>query len=227
MASRVCWNCDTKAHMTLIESSVRTHEPPGFAYASELVQGAFVCDECKLLSIGLSERQHGGYRANLTPVEYLNGSEELIWLPPKGAGRVFADVPQHIADAASEAYQVASIGAYRAASLMARSVVEATAKHKGITSGTLEAKIDKMRDFDLIREHVKEAAHEIRHLGNDMAHGDFVQPTEREEADEVLSLMAEILHEVFQAPAKIEARKLARLAKRSEAESSESRALDA
>jgi hypothetical protein len=71
-----------------------------------------------------------------------------------------------------------------------------------------------MRENDLIREHVKEAAHEIRHFGNDMADGDFIVPVTDEEAYEVLDLMAEILHKVFQSPAKIEARKAARLAKK-------------
>jgi hypothetical protein len=216
VASRVCWYCDTKAHMTMIEASVRIKTVEHVSQDNEVVQAAFVCDECKIVSLGLQERRDTGYSGS-TAKDFLEEHESLIWLPAHGTGRTFDDVPEHIADAAAEAYATASIGAYRAAALMARSVVEATAKNKGITSGNLQGKIDTMRERDLIREHVKEAAHEIRHLGNDMAHGDFVQPTEKEEAEEVLDLMAEILHEVFQAPAKIEARKAARLAKKEQA----------
>jgi hypothetical protein len=92
-------------------------------------------------------------------------------------------------------------------------VIEATAKDKGIIKGTLEAKVDKMHDDGLVRELVKEQAHEVRHLGNDMAHGDFVDPVSEEEADETLQLMSEVLDEVYQAPARLEARRQARLAK--------------
>jgi hypothetical protein len=196
--------------MTLIKGSVRVKDSDSDA---QLIQGAFVCDECSLMSIGFIVTRRSRYAEE--PADRLDGAGGNVrWLPPKGPGREFEDVPSHIAQAASEAYEVESIGAHRAAALMARSVVEATAKEKGIASGTLFAKIDAMRADDLIREHVKEAAHEIRHLGNDMAHGDFIDPVTEEEAVEVLDLMAEILHEVFQSPAKIEARKAARLAKK-------------
>ncbi len=42
-----------------------------------------------------------------------------------------------------------------------------------------------------MREFVKDGAHEVRYLGNDVAHGDFVDPVEIEEAG--LSLMDEVL----------------------------------
>jgi hypothetical protein len=201
--------------MTLVQPSVLVRERMGRDRDRDLVQGAFTCDECSMMSIALLDRTRRSYGPQTGAEALEDGRDALLWLPLKGTGPTFDDVPEHIADAASEAYKVASIGAYRAAALMARSVVEATAKAKGVTDGVLAGKINAMRDSDLIREHVKEAAHEIRHLGNDMAHGDFVEPTTKEEAEEVLSLMAEILHEVFQSPAKIEARKAARMAKQS------------
>jgi hypothetical protein len=138
---------------------------------------------------------------------------EVTWVPLQASGRDFPNVPQHIASAASEAYECHSVQAYRAAGSLARAVVEATARHKGITSGTLQNKIEEMERQDLIRPHIKEAAHEVRHLGNDMAHGDFIQPVTEEETAEVLELMAEILNEVYQSPAKIAKRQAARVAK--------------
>jgi hypothetical protein len=73
--------------------------------------------------------------------------------------------------------------------MLSRSVVEATAKAKGVSVGNLIAKIDELAAQQLIRPIVQEAAHEIRHLGNDMAHGDFVDPVTREEAEETVGLM--------------------------------------
>jgi len=139
---------------------------------------------------------------------------EIKWVPVTGTGRPFEDVPTHIASAASEAYECHSIGAHRGAGSLARAVIEATAKDKGITSGNLQSKIEQMEQMDHIRPHIRDAAHEVRHLGNDMAHGDFVQPVTEEETAEVLELMGEILNEVYQSPAKISARRAAREAKK-------------
>jgi hypothetical protein len=137
----------------------------------------------------------------------------VSWLPTGSDSKDFDDVPEHIAAAASEAYKCRSIGALRAAVMLARAVVEASAKDRGILKGMLVAKIDEMHAQGLIREHIREAAHEIRHLGNDIAHGDFTEPVTEEEADETLTLVAELLSEVFQSPARVERRRRARLAK--------------
>ena len=97
---------------------------------------------------------------------------------------------------------------------MARSVIEATAKNKGIATGRLVDKIEELEKRSLIRPHIKDAAHEVRHLGNDMAHGDFIDPVTEEETAETLELMSEILNEVYQSPAKIGRRAAARAAKK-------------
>ncbi|MCI2421495.1 DUF4145 domain-containing protein [Saccharopolyspora sp. K220] len=123
-------------------------------------------------------------------------------------------MPAHIAEAASEAHECHSIGANRAAILMARSVLEATAKDCGATKGNLQDKIDTLHVNEKIGRFVREQAHEIRYFGNDMAHGDFVVPVTEEEASEILGLMAVVLNEVYEAPAKLEELRQARLARK-------------
>lgn len=177
---------------------------------------AYVCDECNFMSIALAGREGTAGGSRTEHGAWMDASQDLRWLPDQGAGRDFPDVPAHIAEAADEAHRCFSIGPYRGAVSLAWSVVEATAKEKGITSGKLVQKIGAMHEKGLVREHIKDGAHEVRHLGNDMAHGDFVAPVERVEAEEVLELMAELLHEVFQSPARVERRKQARLAKKAE-----------
>jgi len=93
-------------------------------------------------------------------------------------------------------------------------VIEAVAKKKGITTGKLVQKIDAMYDARLIREDVRDGAHEVRYLGNDMAHGDFVEGVSKEDAELVLTLMDAVLEEVFQSPARVNRRREARLAKK-------------
>jgi hypothetical protein len=51
---------------------------------------------------------------------------------------------------------------------------------------------------------MKEAAHEIRFAGNEVAHGDLVaEPLGKEDAEEIVSLMDTILERVYQEPAQV------------------------
>lgn len=124
-------------------------------------------------------------------------------MPESVGGREFPDVPTHVASAGDEAFRCRSIGANRAAILLARSVIEATCKDHDIEKGTLAAKIDAMTTKGYIRGFTQEAAHELRHLGNGMAHGDFVEDVDGDDANAVLEVMAEILNEVYQGPARV------------------------
>jgi Domain of unknown function (DUF4145) len=85
---------------------------------------------------------------------------------------------------------------------MARATVEATAKDKGFTRGSLEEKINELAEAGLISTTTRDAAHEIRFAGNEAAHGD-IEPISVEEAAEIAELMDAILHRVYQEPAKI------------------------
>jgi hypothetical protein len=164
------------------------------------------CDHCGGLSI---VRRYGTARdasSNLYHVE----SER--WFPQHVEGRAFEDVPEPIASVASEAYECASIGAHRGAVALARAVVEATAKAKGITTNGIASKINELHSRGYIREHVKEAAHEVRFGGNEVAHGDLAEEhLNSEEAEEILVLMSEILLEVFQSPARVQRQRQKRL----------------
>jgi hypothetical protein len=99
---------------------------------------------------------------------------------------------------------------------LARSVVEATAKDKGVTTGNLVSKIDQMYESRLIREDVCDGAHELRYVGDDMAHGDFAELISKADAELMLTLMDETLQEVYQSPARVRRRREARLSKQGE-----------
>jgi hypothetical protein len=207
MASRVCYVCDTKAHVTLVDKSGRQRP---VAEGGVMISAAFVCDECGAMSIG--QRRMPSLISDVGA--YLNGQGRVeTWLPVHGSGRAFPDVPDHISQAATEAFRCHSIGAFRAAGSLARAVIEATAKDKGVTMNGIASKIDAMAEQGLIRPHIQEAAHEVRHLGNDMAHGDFIEPVTLEESTLSLELMAEVLNEVFQSPARVAKARQAREAR--------------
>jgi hypothetical protein len=211
MATTTCGWCKTFSHLDQVHSPAVLHE----LGKSALVTCAFKCAQCGRISIAwVNEDSPYLSMSGQDATELLaSRNDDLQWLPRAGTAKDYTDVPAHIAAAASECHECLSIGAYRAAVMLSRSVVEATAKAKGINEHNLVAKIDELAAQQLIRPIVQEVAHEIRHLGNDMAHGDFVDPVTREEAEETVGLMGEVLQEVFQAPAAIDRRRRARLAK--------------
>jgi hypothetical protein len=161
------------------------------------------------INSGLSAEQ---IAAMLTEESPMPGAETQ-WYPADIHGKRYRDVSAEIAAAASEAHTCLAVEAYRGAVLVARSVIEATAKDKGINTGNLIQKIDAMYQARLIRDDVRDGAHEVRHLGNDMAHGDYTDLVFQTDAELVVSLMDEVLQEVYQAPARVARRRAARLAK--------------
>jgi hypothetical protein len=206
MASTTCWNCGKAAHMTPIAGSASITK--GVVILE--VMGCFHCDNCQAPSIAKAS----GLPGNQDPLTWLARKKNKKWhpQPPRVIPvKVFPDVPVTIAAAASEAHRCRqACNANRAAILMARSVIEATAKDKGITTGPLISKIDQLYDQRLIRPDVRDGAHEIRQFGNDMAHGDFVRETSPEEANLVLALMDAVLTDVYQSPAQVARAKAAR-----------------
>lgn len=169
-----------------------------------MVMAAYACANCRGINVAYeSVRRNAGREVDYSDATTYPWAWGSAWLPSETAQDSFPDVPPDIAGAASEATLCASVGAYRAVGSLARAVLEATAKDLGITQRSLQAKIDELASQDYIRDLVKEQAHEIRHFGNDMAHGDFANPVEEDEAREIIGLMREVLREVYQAPAEL------------------------
>lgn len=204
MASRVCWLCEQASHQT-------PRSDPHLSNRLGQYCMLFQCDECGAGSIGANASGNAAQAKMGLPM-----SQSLDWWPKRYEGKHYADVPDHIASAASEAHTCFSAQAYRAAILLARAVVEATAKDKGITSGTLASKIEGLHSAGHVRELVRDTADEIRFMGNDMAHGDFVEAVTETEAEDILTFMAEVLEEVYQAPARLNARRAERLARKAQ-----------
>lgn len=119
------------------------------------------------------------------------------------AGHHVLDVPSQVAAAAREAYLCHNVRANRGAVVLARSVVQAVAKDKGVLDGNLLSKIDTLHRNGHLRGYTHAAANEVRLLANDMAHGDFAVEVQQEDAADVLRLMHEVLEEVYVGPGRL------------------------
>ena len=202
MAVFKCGHCGIEGH----------HSPHGSGIIREPNLGrteceqALTCDSCGRMTVVLaSDNYIDPYfgRSNPQWSEYWNSIDVQEWAPVWIAGQDFKDVPEHISEPASEAHKIFSIGAIRSAVLMSRAVIEASCKDKGVTSGTLAKKIDAMHSADHINQFTKEVAHTIRTFGNDMAHGDFIEDLDAEDAKEVMAFMDEFLLQVYQIKARL------------------------
>lgn len=200
MATTLCPYCKKHSHMTpqwgrVFDSGTKARM-------------ACTCDQCARLVIGEGiGTKLGTYpeTSDLTYVkEALDRATVVQWLPLAAETPEVPDVPAAIERAAKEAYSSAAVGNFMAAILMARTVIEACAKDRGITTGNLKSKIDAMQSADLIRPAIAEQAHEVRFAGNDMAHGDIDVTPDEIDAEEILALMGSVLTEVFQDPARLQ-----------------------
>ena len=227
MDRTTCGWCGAIAYMTRLAQPVQAHDVVDDA---SVLQYAYTCDNCGRINI--ATHYHGGdhpedegdvHPANQGDLQCFDTEDGPVfgaWTPRPHQQRTYPDVPDHIADAATETTLCASTGAHRAVAALARAVVEATAKDKGITVHRIEAKIDALAAAGHLRPDVTAAAHEIRHFGNDMAHGDFTDPVTADQAADMVDLMDEILQEIYQGPARTarirgqrEARKAAKTAR--------------
>lgn len=241
MASRICWKCENKTHMTRIGDPYPVREVGPLNGARLTWFALFRCDACGFGSMGSMvisaneafsmygicedvqrARMYGNDQKEIDRVAvgcaFDDKISEITWYPAKALWKTYENVPSNIASAASEAYACLSISANRAAAILARAVIEATGKDKKIPKQkNLENLIDKMAEAEIITDLLKEEAHEIRHLGNDMAHGDFDYETTGEDAEEILGFMDSILDYVYVQPALVAKRRSKREAQKREA----------
>ncbi|MDR7348811.1 hypothetical protein J2S68_000354 [Glycomyces algeriensis] len=192
--------------------------PESYPEHYEIWTAPYRCAHCQHVNIGtvpIPVDYDGFVRPETARATMAASDAELSWTPARVQAPTYQYVPERIASAAAEAYACHSVEAYRAAVILARAVIEAIAKDKGITERkSLEWKIEKLREQDMVREYVEEAAHEVRHLGNDMAHGDFEESIRQQDSMEILEFMGVVLTEVYEGPGRAKARREAREAQK-------------
>ena len=195
MPSTSCWWCRQETRMTLIEESI--------VYWTNAVQACYACPKCRALSLAEKNGIKPRVRDEVEARRYL-AEGPLEWCP--AGPKHYPGVPEKIASAASEAYACMSARAYRAAILISRSVIEATSEDSGVTGKSLLAMIDRMSTDGLIRPHVRDGAHEIRFLGNDIAHRIGAMSVEEADASMTVGLMDDVLEEVYGSKARVNSR---------------------
>lgn len=206
-----CWNCG--------QSSYNTPEFAWVTFQSHTRDGAEVvaalsCERCGFLTVGRGWVRDESYpeleiRSRTYDPKYLVEELNVEWEWPLRHTRGVADrVPTVIEKAAREAMIAEAHGAPLAAILLARTAIEAAAKHHGITkpSLSLKGRIDKLVEGNLLSTDTGELAHQIRDVGNGAAHGDLevlADPDLKGEAELTLDLMNFVLTELYTIPGQL------------------------
>lgn len=210
MAARQCGWCGKQSVMRPVQVDVENTWKASTDTA--LITATYRCDFCQLLSVAALRMNNWGTEANHVPYPNADAvdramiqlADRVSWYPRwEDKGIEFPDVPPSIGAVATEASLCHNHGHYRAALMLARAVIEATAKKHELT-GQLFQKIEKLGELRVLSPVTVEAAHAIRDSGNAVAHGDFVEyvlTVSEDESAEVIGLMTLVLREAFQVEA--------------------------
>lgn len=86
---------------------------------------------------------------------------------------------------------------------MGRAVIEAIAKDHGVTERiNLEEKIKRLHQKGIILANTADDAHEVRHLGNEMAHGDFSTEVTDEDVADIIAIMYDLIEQLYMSEAR-------------------------
>lgn len=206
MAARVCGWCGKNVVLRPVVVDVESQWR--LSGGMWLATAAYRCDHCSLLNVGAlfsDDYQDRPYKSpEAVDRAFIEHSDKVKWQPRwEDKAADFPDVPPAIAEVAVEASACHSAGHFRAAVMLARGVIEATAKKHELT-GSLFSKIEALGEARVLSPVTVDAAHAIRDSGNAVAHGDFVDyviKISEDESLEVIGLMTLVLREAFQTQA--------------------------
>lgn len=163
----------------------------------EFYSVAMKCQWCGNMNVATLQ-VHDGTRISEVASKADSGSNIILWCPEPSSAPELGAVPDLIRRPAEEVYQAKDTGAWRASILMGRAVIEAIAKDHGVTEKiSLEKKIDKLHEKGIILASTAEDTHEVRHLGNEMAHGDFSTEVTAEDVDDVIAIMYDLIEQLY------------------------------
>jgi hypothetical protein len=163
---------------------------------------SLVCRNCNQPVIVVEEEWVGDFRkvdgAGSGPVHY----KGIFWWPVLGMS-LSKDVPILIAGAYSESLQAFQANCFRASAVMARRTLEAISEDLGQRAGPLYQRIENLTKAGKLHSSLSEWAHEIRLIGNAGAHFDPITDVPKEDAEQILKFLAELVKFIYELPAGI------------------------
>lgn len=121
---------------------------------------------------------------------------------PLPESNLSADIPVDISSLYSEAAITFHANAFRASAIMLRSTLEAITVHYGETTGTLVARLERLREHNILQPVLFDWSKEVRLLGNQSTHNPS-NSISKEDAKQLLDFIGELLKYLFEMPAEL------------------------
>lgn len=167
---------------------------------------SLVCRNCSQGTVVVEEQWVGDQ-----PVREGMTSGTLSWRGihwwPLPQAKKSADVPNDIAEALAEAATALAAGCYRASAVMARRTVEAVTVDQGESNGTLATRLAALSSRGVLQPTLGDWAKEVRLVGNAGAHFDPIDTVQKDDAEQLLSFVQELLHYLYELPAELNRRR--------------------
>jgi hypothetical protein len=126
---------------------------------------------------------------------------------PLPQSQVSSDVPIAIAEAFAEAGRALFADCPRAAAAMARRALEAVTVDMGETTGVLAARLAALSKKGILLPTLADGAKEVRLVGNSGAHFDLMDTVTKDDAQQLITFMRELLRYLYELPAELARRR--------------------
>lgn len=130
----------------------------------------------------------------------------IHWWPAADA-QLSPDVPSQIADVFQEAVRAVHAECPRAGAVMARRTMEAITVDKGESTGVLADRLKNLATKGVLLPTLVDWAKEVRLVGNAGAHFDPINKVSKEDAQQLISFVRELLRYLYELPAELARRR--------------------
>jgi HEPN domain-containing protein len=147
------------------------------------------------------------YRKAVYTNRTLHDYHILPW--PLGVGDGSKNWPAPIPRFWKQAHNALNSGDYDSAAIMTRSALQAVTRQQKAKKGTLKSEIEDLASKGILPPVITDWSHEVRELGNPVAHPDIPddeeedRPTEPQDAEDIVEFMDYLLRYVYDIPAQI------------------------
>lgn len=155
-------------------------------------QGVVVIEEEYVGDLPRKQQSSGGYMSH----------RGFHWWPLPNMN-LSSDIPKEIAGAFSEAAAALLADCPRASAVMARRTIEAIAVDKGEKTGPLAHRLAKLGSEGILHPALIEWTKEVRLIGNQGAHFDLIDTVSKEDAQQLLDFIRELLKFLYELPAEL------------------------
>lgn len=195
--------------LTLDYETAIARRDGGYDHDANERVSVLVCRHCKQGVAVVEERYTAEEPSRLKRGGGLISFRGFHWWPLPDT-ELSSDIPVEIASAFAEAVTALAANCPRAAGVMARRTLEAIAADKGETQGVLADRLKSLATKGVLQPTLADWAKEVRLVGNVGAHFDPIKQISKDDAQQLISFIRELMRYLYELPADLSRRRAPR-----------------